>query len=510
MNIYLSKRYGRMFQFKYPQITEIFSKKVEREPRISRLGMIISKSDGGNVIEEVGALPRRAISRSANGYLYSFLLDVSGHELRCMEISKEFVISSLAASPSEKRPTMSDSLQLARLKLSSLVPPDRIEPLSYIVAHDTVGYGPISMILEDKQNIEEIEINSPLCPIIIYSTKYGRCITNLRFSSEFAFRSAINRLITETEKEISESTPIIDAQVSDLRVHAQMRPYAVSGATASIRVGGRKEIDLGYLLSKQTATPDILAYLWLAAESKYNMIVSGAPASGKTTLLSALNAFVPTNEKVVTIEEDVNEMNGTGVGNVIALYGSRYNSITPKEQVINALRMRPGRIIIGEMRGEEARDLFMGANIGISFATTMHSNEGGMQILKKLLVKPMCVDTRGIGALDIAVYMRQIDISRRMISGISEYRWLSRAEIEEGTRIGDEDMVQVNEIVKDCGMDKSALKESKLMGSYSRINGITVKEALKEFEKRAKLIEKSAGSAKPNSVEDAVRKYSGW
>jgi flagellar protein FlaI len=472
--------------------------------------MVISKSDVGNVIEGAGTPPGRAISRSANGYLYSFLFDISGHELKCIEISKEFVISSLAASLSERRPTIAESLRLARLRLSSLVPPDRVEPLSYIVAHDTAGYGPISMILEDKQNIEEIEINSPQSPIIIYSTKYGRCMTNLRFSSEFAFRSAINRMITETEKEINESTPIIDAQVSDLRVHAQIRPYAISGAAASIRVGGRKEIDLGYLLRKQTATPDILAYLWLAIESKYNMIVSGAPASGKTTLLSALNAFIPTNEKVITIEEDVNELNGTGVGNVIALYGSRYNSITPKEQVINALRMRPSRIIIGEMRGEEARDLFMGANVGVSFATTMHSNEGGMQILKKLLVKPMGVDARGMGALDIAVYMKQADISRRIISGVSEYRWLSRAEISEGESIGDEDMVQVNEIIRGCGMDRPALKESKLISGYSRIKGITVSDALKEFEKRAKLIGKSAGSAKQNSVEDAVRKYSGW
>ena len=133
-----------------------------------------------------------------------------------------------------------------------------------------------------------------------------------------------------------------------------------------------------------------------------------------------------------------------------------------------------------------------------------------MQILKKLLVKPMCVDTKGIGALDIAVYMKQTEISRRVISGISEYKWLSRAEISEGENIGDEDMVLVNEIIKECGIDKSALKESKLINGYSRINGITTKDALKEFEKRAKLIGKSANYTKLNSVEDAVRKYSGW
>ena len=510
MSIYLSKRYSRMFQIKYPQLTQIFKNKVEKEPRLSKLGTIVSKVENGSIIEEAGVAPKRAIFKSANGYLYSLLLDVSGHDLKCMEISKEFVISSIATTYSERRTTINDAIQLAKLKLSDLVPPDRVEPLSYVVAHDTAGCGPISIILEDKQNIEEIEINSPQSPIMVYSTKYGRCITNLRFSSEFAFRSAINRMITETEKEINENTPIIDAQVADLRLHAQIRPYAISGATASIRVGGRKEIDLSYILDKRTASPDILAYLWLAIECKYNLIVSGAPASGKTTLLSALNAFVPSNEKVITIEEDVNEINGTGISNVIALYGSRYNAVTPKEQVINALRMRPSRIIIGEMRGEEAKDLFMGANIGISFAATMHSNEGGMQILKKLMVKPMCVDIKGIGALDIAIYMKQIDISKRIISGISEYKWLSRAETNEGTNLGNEDMVQVNEIIKECKIDKSALKESKLISTYSRINGITMKDTLKEFEKREKLIEKSVDHAKLNSVEDTIRKYHGW
>ncbi len=498
-----------MLQMKYPQISGIFQRKQAQEPKASALGVSISKADAGSAVEELPGMPRRAVFKSSKGYFYSFMLDINGHDLRCMEISKESVISSLSSAPSESRPTIGDSLRIARARLSGLVPPDRIEALSYVVAHDTVGYGPISMLLEDRQNIEEIEINSPQAPIIIYSTKYGRCMTNLRFSSEFAFRSAINRMIAEADKEINENTPIIDAQCEDLRIHAQIKPYAISGAAASIRVGGRKEIGLGFLLAKQSATCDMLAYLWLAIESKHNIIVSGAPASGKTTLLSALNAFVPSNEKVITIEEDINEMNGTGLGNIISLYGSRHNSRTSNEQVINALRMRPSRIIIGEMRGEEARDLFMGANIGISFAATMHSNEGGMQVLRKLLVRPMSVDAKGIGALDIALYMKQADISRRILCGISEYRWLSRAEISEGTAIGEEEMVQVNDMVRDGRLDKAALKESKVIAAYSRISGISCKDAIKEFERRAKLIE-GRSAARPDSVEAAVRAYQGW
>ncbi len=495
---------------KFQQALSVFNAKKSAEPRVSGLGTAVSKPEGGNIIEQSDSMPKRAILRSAKGYLYSFMIETSGHERSCMEVAKESVISSLSASSQPANVDISVAQQIAKLRLSSLVPPDRVEVLSYIIAHDTAGYGPISMIMEDKQDIEEIEINSPQSPIIVYSAKYGRCMTNLRFSSEFAFRSAINRMISDTDKEMNESTPIIDAQVSDLRIHAQMRPYAVSGATASIRVGGKKEIDIAYLLSKRTVTPEILAYLWIAMECKYNLIVSGAPASGKTTFLSALNAFVPTNEKVVTIEEDINEINSYGIGNVIALYGSRYNSITPKEQVINALRMRPGRIVIGEMRGDEAKDLFMGANIGVSFAATMHSNEGGLQILKKLLVRPMSVETRAIGALDLAVYMKQEDISRRVVSGISEYKWLSRAETNEGTSIGDEELVQVNEVVRGGELDRSALKESKLIDCYCRVKGIAAKEALKELEKRAKLLERSADQAKGRSVENEIMKYTGW
>ncbi|MHB1830370.1 MAG: ATPase, T2SS/T4P/T4SS family [Candidatus Micrarchaeaceae archaeon] len=500
-----------MFAFGSTAIGSFLGRKATPEPRRSALSFSISSAEGGDVVERRGGNPERAVLKSGKGYFYSVLLQPSGPETRSMEHAKELVIMSLCSSESTRPPSFGDALREARSRLSGMVPPDRIEQLAYVVAHDTAGYGPISILSEDKQGIEEIEINSPSSPIIVYSARYGRCITNLRFSSETAFRSCINRMIRDSDKEINENTPIIDAQVSDLRIHAQIRPYALSGAAASIRIGGKKEIDLGYLPNNGTATPDILAYLWLAIETKHNMIVSGAPASGKTTLLSALSAFVPANEKVITIEEDINELKGTGVGNTIALYGSRYSSISPKDQVINSLRMRPGRIIIGEMRGGEAKDLFMGANIGISFAATMHSNDGGLQILKKLMVKPMSVDIKGLSALDLAIYMKQSDVNRRSISDIFEYKWLSRAETEGGTSIDGEDMVNVDSIASGSCLAKASLKDSKVIASYSRVQGISQKESINELERRSRLI---SGSFKegggPGAIESAVSNYPGW
>ena len=498
------------FGFESLRIENIIRKAPVKEQNTSRLGTVTVHSEAGSAIEYIEGTPRRCISKLANGYIYSILFNINKNDLRCMEISKAAIISQFSSDNPAVLPGIAQARQAAALKLSEIAPPDRVPHLSYIVAHDTVGYGPISMFLEDSKGIEEIEISSPDSPIVVYSTKYGRCITNMAFSGEFAFRSAINRMVLDTDKEISETTPIVDAQVADIRLHAQIKPYAISGAAASIRIGGRKEIDLSYVISKRTASAQVLSYLWLAMECRYNLIVSGAPASGKTTFLSSLNSFFPSNEKVITIEEDVNEINSHGILNTVALYGSRYGSVTPKEQTINALRMRPGRIVIGEMRGDEAKDLFMGANIGISFAATMHSNEGGMQILRKLMVRPMSVDIKGLSALDVAVYMKQEDVNRRFVSSISEYRWLSRAETEEGERLGEDDMVKVVELAHDGIFDRHALGESKLISCYCRVHGISVKDAVKEFDRRSKLIEKSIGTDGSRSIEKEIIRYTGW
>ena len=301
------------FRFRSLEIGSILGKAREKEQKSSRLCTEILHADAGSPIEYFDGPPPRCISRLASAYTYSFMFEIGNKDRRCMEIAKAEIISQFSSANSHNLPGIDQARRAASLKLAELSPPDRIQELSYIVAHDTVGYGPISMLLEDRKNIEEIEISSPESPIVVYSTRYGRCITNLAFSGEAAFRGAINRMILDSDKEISESTPIVDAQVEDLRLHAQIRPYAISGAAASIRIGGRKEIDLSYLISKRTASSQMLSYLWMAMECRYNLIVSGAPASGKTTFLGALSAFFPSNEKVITVEEDVNEINSHGI-----------------------------------------------------------------------------------------------------------------------------------------------------------------------------------------------------
>ncbi|MDE1874208.1 MAG: CpaF family protein [Candidatus Micrarchaeota archaeon] len=417
---------------------------------------------------------------------------ISELERTYAEMAKGSVVDELAGSGEGIGIGLLDSArQTARRSLLTRMGEGRAEFLSYLIAHDTVGYGPLSILMEDRKRIEEIEVNAPSAPIAIFHADYGRCATNLRFDGERSFRHSLNRLVYEADKELGEETPIIDAQVGNARVHAQIAPYAQSGAVASIRLADNRLVGFDYLLRRGTTDVSVLAYLWLAMDAGMNILIAGSPASGKTTLLSALFGFVPRSEKVLTIEEEVNELKiKLDINNSVALYGSGLGGkASTRDQIINALRMRPDRLVIGEVRGAETRDLFSGANLGIPFITTMHSNEGGIEIVKKLMVKPMDVDARSLNCLDLALYMKHVGLSKRVLGEVYEYRWLSRAETEGiGTVIEGNDSVDVGCIVSGGKLDFGALRGSKVIAAYSRKAGVSGALALGEVERRGEFL----------------------
>ncbi|MEM0094615.1 MAG: type II/IV secretion system ATPase subunit [Candidatus Micrarchaeaceae archaeon] len=472
-------------------IMRVFSKR-PRKPIIqptSRLSFVISELPSSEKVEEIGLKIPRSIVKIGNAYYY--LLNPGSATLSQREESiagtvKASVIER-ASSNSEKSSSFVEIEEIAKSELLKYMPQERAFYIAQLIAHDTIGSGPISILLEDKQNIEEIEVNSPIMPISIYHARYGRCQTNMRFADEYSFVNTINRFIISTEKELNDENPIIDTQVNDARLHAQIKPYVNSGAAATIRVGGKKDLNISTLLKNGTVNEEVLAYLWLAIESNLNIVIAGAPASGKTTLLNAILSFVPKYNKIITIEEDINEIKFyQNAINVVSLYGSKYNgAVATKEQVINALRMRPDRLVVGEIRAEETKELFAGANLGIPFMTTMHSNEDGLSLLKKLLVKPMAVDPNAVSALDISIFIAHIGITRRMLSEIYEYKWLSRAESENTTAvIDDSNAVEILKVVGNGAINPSSLQKSKVINAYSLHNGISKNAALREFKAR--------------------------
>jgi len=491
-------------------------KENEEQERVE-LGFIIDASEAQKEVESIGGLVPKSMVKKGNNYAYivaGCIERMTACEERKAEISKANVIETLASSEDEIGIGLfGKAREIASLELAKTMSKERADYISYLVAHDTVGYGPISMLLEDRKSIEEIEVNAPCAPINIFHVSYGRCATNLRFKSADHFRHSINKLIYDADKELGEETPIIDAQVENARIHAQIKPYAISGAVASIRLTDSRVVGADYLVKRGTTNPEVLAYLWMAMDARKNIVIAGSPASGKTTLMSALFSFVPRIEKVVTIEEDINELKvKIDINNSVALYGSRYGGTTStREQVINALRMRPDRLVIGEVRGEETRELFSGANLGVPFMTTMHSSTGGMEIVKKLMIKPMCVEARALSMLDLAVYMKHVDLSKRLLSEVYEYKWLSRAESERmGMEIEESDSVETVNIVSNCTLARELLADSKVIAAFSERARLTKKQTIKELDRRAEFLRVlSEGCKNTNEMLEKIQGY-GW
>lgn len=416
---------------------------------------------------------------------------LSWKDMASMEAVKGRVIEELVdATQGQGGPApMADVRRRCEELLSGYGTVEKTGTLAYLVSHDVAGTGPFSILMDDSSNLEEIEVNAPTSAIMVYHSKYGRCTTNLRFQGERDFRYSINRLISQTNRELNDSSPIIDAQLCDgSRLHAQLRPYSVSGAAASIRLNVGKGVDVKRLLELGTASEEMLAYLWMAIESSHSLVVAGAPASGKSSLVLALHAFVPRHERVITVEEDINELKFYGnTFSVVPLQGSsRLGEPSLSNQVANALHMRPDRLVVGELRGPEARDVFCGANLGVPFMTTMHSSADGQAIIARLESRPMSVEDNALSMLDVSVFMRRLGGASRRIEGISEYLWLSRAEI--GPDPPPTQRMRTLSVASNFIFHPDALKESKVIRRYCELYAMSQASAISEFRKRARFL----------------------
>jgi len=452
----------------------------------------------------------RVIGRQNNNIIYSvYAINLNNHDIKIAKNIKARVISSIIESGMQIRKTpefISNVYNMCLNSLGGINTNESKDLIAYLVAHDIVGYGPISILLEDANEIEEIEINAPTSNIIIYHSIYGRCITNLRFINAEAFRFTINRLIENTNKELNSNNPIIDAELNDgSRLHAQIAPYAVSKGIASIRINNGRGYDLRKLINQNQSMSKIFAYLWMAIDSRENMVIAGAPASGKTSLLRSLYPLIPKSERIITVEEDSNELKfNSNFVNVVSLQGYvRSNETTIKIQVINALHLRPERLIVGEIRGEEAREVFAGANFGIPFMTTMHSDLNATALLNRLQSAPMSVEPFNLNMLDIAVLLKKDAKGSRYIDSIIEYSWKARNEIE-----SESDEYKLNFIVKDGLFLSNSLNSSKTLSKYSKYNLLNYGTSFSELNKRAKFLsEINTNKNKQKSINDYIDSY---
>ena len=244
------------------------------------------------------------------------------------------------------------------------------------IVDDMLGLGPLEPLLRDEL-VTDIMVNGPRQ---VYVERRGKLeLTNIEFRDEPHLLTVAQRIVTAVGRRVDESTPVCDARLMDgSRVNVIIPPLALKGTTLSIRKFSQKKITLDIMAAQNNISPNLCKVLKICAKSRLNIVISGGTGSGKTTLLNALSQMIDHGERIVTVE-DAAELQ-LQQPHVVPLETRPANlegkgEITMRDLVKNALRMRPDRIILGEVRGGEAFDMLQAMNTGHDGSLgTLHAN----------------------------------------------------------------------------------------------------------------------------------------
>lgn len=347
---------------------------------------------------------------------------------------------------------------------------------------DMFGLGKIEFLLEDP-NLEEVVINGAKEPVWVYHKKFGWLKTSIRVNSETEILNYANNIGRKIGRQITLLNPLMDAHLpTGDRVNATLAPISTHGNTITIRKFRRSPWTITDFIENKTLSYEVAAWIWLGIQYEMNMIVAGGTASGKTSLLNVFMSFVPPNQRVVSIEDTrelqlpdflhwvpltTREPNPEGLGEVSML-----------NLLVNSLRMRPDRIIVGEIRrAREAEVLFEAMHTGHSVYATLHADTAE-QALKRLLNPPIDVPEAVIEALHMmAVAFRDRRVGIRRMFQLAEI-------IPKGEKGG----AQVNVLYKWKPLKDEIIKENE---SYRLLEEIRTHTGMSDDEIRDSVKEKS-------------------
>ncbi len=350
---------------------------------------------------------------------------------------KEHLVTMIARELENKRPPyrerdefVKSNLNLAYQSLNIKISQTIQDQLFKEILDDILGFGLLQSLLQDD-SVTEVMVNGPNS---VYVEQEGKLVkTGIKFENDDAVLRIIEKIITPLGRRIDADSPTVDARLPDgSRVNAVIPPVAIDGPTLTIRKFAKGRLSIDQLIEYGSITTNMAKFLEACVISRLNIIISGGTGSGKTTLLNVLSRFIPTSERIVTIE-DAAELQ-LQQDHVVRMETKPPNiegkfQVSIRELVRNSLRMRPDRIVVGEVRGGEALDMLQAMNTGHDGSlTTLHAN-APRDALSRL--ETMCmmagmeipihiIREQVASAIDLIVQQSRLSDGSRKITSITE------------------------------------------------------------------------------------------
>ena len=326
---------------------------------------------------------------------------------------------------------------LVRAELNKVVEEEKVpltaeqrQRLFRDVQDDVLGHGPLQRLLDDP-SVTEVMVNGPDMVYVEQNGKLTRA--SCHFASEEHLRRVIERIVSRVGRRIDESSPLVDARLPDgSRVNAVIPPLAFSGSSLTIRKFAKDPFQVSDLIGFGTLTVEMAELLQACVAARLNVIVSGGTGTGKTTLLNVLSSFIPDGERIVTIEDAVELQ--LQQEHVVRLESRPANiegkgEVSIRDLVRNSLRMRPDRIVVGEVRGGESLDMLQAMNTGHDGSlSTVHANSPRDAIARLetlVLMAGMDLPLRAIreqiaSAVDVIVQLTRLRDGTRRVTAVTE------------------------------------------------------------------------------------------
>ncbi|MBP6178809.1 MAG: CpaF family protein [Anaerolineales bacterium] len=332
--------------------------------------------------------------------------------------------------PDHRQEFVQKSIRLIYDQTQVKLPDDLRKQIFDQVTNELLGFGPIQSLLDDEE-VSEIMVNGPKKVFVERKGKLSK--STVTFDDDDHVLRIIDRIITPLGRHVDSDSPTVDARLPDgSRVNAVVRPCAIDGPSITIRKFKKDKLKVDDLVDFGSMTRQMADFLEACVKARFNIIISGGTGSGKTTLLNVMSGFIPENERIITIEDAAElqlQQDHVMRMETKAANADGLHAVSIRELVKNSLRMRPDRIVVGEVRGGEALDMLQAMNTGHDGSlTTVHANtprDAISRIETLVLMAGMDLPLKVVrqqvsSAVDLIVQQTRLKDGQRKVTAVTE------------------------------------------------------------------------------------------